>query len=87
MKRMTSITRFDSYLKRVGKNIRDARLKANLTQLDVVEKIGVEYRYYQRMEAGRINMTLMSLYRLAKLFNVEMYALTNGVRLKKKKIG
>ena len=83
MKPMTSITRFDLYLKRVGKNIKAVRLNAKLTQLQVVEKIGIDSRYYQRIEAGRVNMTLMTLYRLAKLFNVEMYELVNGTRLKK----
>lgn len=80
---MTSITRFDLYLKRVGKNIKMVRISAKLTQLQVVEKIGIDSRYDQRIEAGRVNMTLMTLYRLAKLFNVEMYELVNGTRLNK----
>ncbi len=83
MKRVTSLTRFDLYLKRVGKNIKAVRLESHLTQLQVVEKLGIEYRYYQRLEAGNVNMTLMTLYKLAKLFNVEMSALVNGVNLKK----
>ncbi|NBU20134.1 XRE family transcriptional regulator [bacterium] len=86
MERKTSITRFDLYLKRVGNNIKNIRLKSELTQLQVVEKTGIELRYYQRMESGRINMTLMTLYKLAKFFNVEMYELSNGVSKKKQSL-
>ena len=63
---------WSNYLKLVGKNIKAARLQQGLRQIDVEEKIGLEYRHYQRIEAGKINLTLESLYRLSRLFRIEV---------------
>ena len=34
------------------KNLKDARNKANMTQQEVAEKLGISLRYYQNIEAG-----------------------------------
>lgn len=60
--------RFDAFLKQMGRNIRAARVRCGLRQVDVEEKIGLESRHYQKIEAGKINVTVETLYRLAKLF-------------------
>ncbi len=66
---------FGTYLRHVGLNIKAARVKAELRQADVEEKTGINYRYYQRIEAGKVNLTLETLYRLAKAFktNIEEF--------------
>lgn len=64
------------YLKQVGRNIKAARVRAGLTQQDVEEKCGLEYKHYQRIEAGKIDLKLTTINRLAKLFKVAEEELT-----------
>jgi transcriptional regulator with XRE-family HTH domain len=68
--------RIKPYLKQVGRNIRAARGRAKLTQQDIEEKIGLEYKHYQRIEGGKINVTVGTIHRLAKLFKVREEELT-----------
>ena len=63
---------FDDYLKHVGRNIKDCRQGNGLRQIDIQEKIGLEYKHYQRIEAGSVNVSLETLYRLSVVFNVEV---------------
>lgn len=53
----------------MGKRVRDLRLKAELTQEDMMSH-GFERRYFQRIEAGEVNLSLKSLNKLAKAFRV-----------------
>jgi len=53
----------------VGKRTRELRKRAKLTQEDMMSR-GFERRYYQRIEAGEVNLSLKSLNKLAKAFNV-----------------
>ncbi len=70
--------RLTEYLKRIGRNIRTARKQAGLRQIDVHEKAGLTYRHYQNIEAGRINLTVSTLCRIAKLFNARIADLIDG---------
>lgn len=65
--------------KQIGQNIREAREKAGLRQIDVEDRIGITYRYYQTIEAGGANITMKTLYELSKLFKVSIESL---VRIK-----
>lgn len=65
----------DGYLRRIGRNIRNARIRAGLRQIDVNMQIGLTYRHYQNIEAGKINCTISTLCRLAKLFRTSVSAL------------
>lgn len=60
------------YLRKVGKRIRDKRVGAGLRQVDVNERSGLTYRHYQNIEAGKVNVTLGTLCRLAKVFNTSV---------------
>ena len=42
-------------LQQLGKNIKKARIKAELTQEEVAEKAGVHVSYYSRIERGVVN--------------------------------
>jgi transcriptional regulator with XRE-family HTH domain len=59
-------------LQKMGSRIRDARRRAGLRQIDVYERIGLTYRHYQEIEAGRVNITILTLYKLARLFRSRM---------------
>jgi len=67
---------FSQYLQQVGRNIKAARVRRGLRQVDVEEQIGLEYKHYQKIEAGKVNISLETLYRLAKLFRVSVEELT-----------
>lgn len=68
----------ENYLRKVGLNIREARQKAGLTQLQVHERTGLTYRHYQNIEAGRVNVTLETLHRLSVVFAVQPQDLARG---------
>ena len=64
--------KFESLLRQIGLNIRAARLRSGLRQIDVEEKSGLTYRHFQSIEKGRVNITMATLFRLAKLFKVDI---------------
>ncbi len=55
----------------VGERLRAARRAAGLTLEDLRSR-GISPKYYQRAEGGRANLTLDSLARLARAFEVEV---------------
>jgi len=59
------------FLKQFGKNIRDLRMKNNLTQRDLADKSGLEESAIQRIERG-YNSTLKTLLKIANAFGVDL---------------
>ena len=66
------------FLKEVGQNLREARKRAGMRQVEVETKAGVAYRHYQDIEAGKVNVSLDTLCRLAEAFNTNVASLTKG---------
>lgn len=64
--------KLETYLKCLGSNIKNARIRAGLRQVDVNSKADVTYRHYQNIEAGKINVTIATLRRLAGVLNVSI---------------
>lgn len=60
----------NDFLKIIGKNIADLRKSMFLNQSDAATKAGFSYRYYQKIESGTANLTLGSLYAIARCLNV-----------------
>lgn len=56
------------YLQQLGRNIKAARVRQGLRQRDVEELIGLTYRHYQSIEAGRVNVRVGTLFDLAALY-------------------
>lgn len=56
-------------LQTVASRLRELRLTQGLTQWALAER-GVSYKYYQRIEAGRANVTLRTLDRVARALGV-----------------
>jgi len=56
-------------VKLVGKRTRELRQRKGLTQEDMMSH-GFERRYYQRIEAGGVNLSIKSINKLAKAFGV-----------------
>jgi len=57
-----------------GNRLRCLRKAQKLRQLDMADR-GLSYKYYQRLEAGQVNPTLLTIHRLAAALNVAVYEL------------
>ncbi len=59
----------------VGERIRRARVAAGLTQEDAADSAGVDWRRWQRLEAGRVNATIRTLVRVSGALGLTFWAL------------
>ena len=57
-----------------GNRLRHLRKARKLRQLDM-EDFGLSYKYYQRLESGQVNPTLLTMHKLALAFEVTVYDL------------
>jgi transcriptional regulator with XRE-family HTH domain len=64
--------RLDDVLRDLGRRIADLRVRRGLTQDRLAENADVTVQYIQRIEAGRENLTVRSLVRLANLLGVSI---------------
>ncbi len=64
----------EAVLQELGDRLRDLRRSRKLRQLDM-KGLGLSYKYYQRLEPGQVNPTLMTLQKLAEAFEVSVYDL------------
>ncbi len=67
MSNMSSMEKVE-LLKNVGKRVQDLRLSKGLTQVDLVGKIDgdIDTTNISRLEAGRTNPTIYTLYRISQ---------------------
>lgn len=70
---MSSVEKSD-LLKNVGKRIQNLRLSKGLSQVDLVGKIegDIDTTNISRIESGRTNPTLYTLYRISKALEVPL---------------
>lgn len=61
-------------LKNVGKRIQDLRLSKGLSQVDLVGQMegNIDTTNISRIESGRTNPTLFTLYRISQALEVEL---------------
>lgn len=64
----------ESLLQDFGSRLRQMRKMRRLRQLDMTS-FGLSYKYYQRIEAGQVNPTLLTMHRLASAFDVPIHDL------------
>gem|GEM_PF-2559438 len=71
-KRKTELDeRYWKLMKRIADNIRRVRLAKNLTQEDMTG-LGLERRWFQRIESGTYSVSLPTLDRVARALKVDM---------------
>lgn len=70
----TRVITQEAVLRELGDRLRDLRKSRRLRQLDM-EGLGLSYKYYQRLESGQVNPTLITLQKLADAFEVSVYDL------------
>ncbi len=68
------VDRQESLLQDFGSRLRQMRKMRRLRQLDMAS-FGLSYKYYQRIEAGQVNPTLITMHRLASAFDVSVHEL------------
>lgn len=66
-------------LKNVGKRVQEIRISKGLTQVDLVGKIDgeIDTTNISRIESGRTNPTIFTLYRISKALDVNLIDLLN----------
>lgn len=57
---------------KIGQNLKEARLKLNLTQKQVADKAEVHVNWYARLERGEENASLETLKKLATILKVRV---------------
>jgi len=57
-------------LARTGKRIKAARVARGITQEDAAHRSGIDYKRWQRIEAGKAYVTLLMLGRLAGVLRI-----------------
>lgn len=68
----------EQILQELGHRLRELRKCRNLRQLDMAS-LGLSYKYYQRLESGQVNPTLVTLQKLAAAFGVSVHDLLRPV--------
>lgn len=65
------------FQKDFGKNLKHLRLAKNLTQLDLAVLVDMETTSISRIENGRTNITLKTIYKLSNALEVSCYDMFN----------
>lgn len=68
---------YQLYLKQFGKNLKRELKKAGLSQEILAEINGIDYKYYQRIESGNVNITIKTLFKISKSLNIDLICLLN----------
>lgn len=69
----------------VGKNVKGFREKAGLSQEALADLAGVHRTYVNSVEQGRINISVVNLFKIAKGLGIEAYKLLMPLSDKKSK--
>lgn len=59
-------------LKKFGKNVKIERIKQDLTQEQLAEKMNVSQNYVASIECGKANMSLGKILELSEFLNVDI---------------
>mgnify|MGYP000993865114 CR=1 FL=1 len=70
MKHKSNIVDASYFLSEIGHKIKVARETAGYTQENLAEAIGVDYKYFQRIEYGEVNFTMKTLVKIANSLNL-----------------
>ncbi|SMP04210.1 helix-turn-helix domain-containing protein [Chryseobacterium profundimaris] len=68
-------------LKKIGKRIKEVRLQKGISQADLVGKMdgNIDPTNISRIEAGRTNPTVITLFRIAEALEIKISDLVNVV--------
>jgi transcriptional regulator with XRE-family HTH domain len=69
---------FGTEIKRLGGQIRKVRTVRGWTLEEAADRASVDWKHLQKIEAGTLNPTVLTLSRIAKGFNVPLWVLFRG---------
>jgi transcriptional regulator with XRE-family HTH domain len=59
----------------VGRRLRELRGKADLSQEQTAHLVGVTFKYYQRLEGGKVlGIRLSTIERIADAYSIDLFA-------------
>lgn len=61
----------EEFLKEFGKTLKVTRKKMGLSQVTAAQNMRIDYRHYQNIEGGKINLRLDTLIKLVKFYNLD----------------
>ena len=62
----------DDVIKKVGLKIREIRESKNLSIMELADKLDIEYNNMIRIEKGRTNPTLGTLYKICQALDIRL---------------
>lgn len=72
------MARVDAVLAEVGRRVRDARVRAGLTQEGAAAAASIDVKRWQRLEAGEVNATIRTLIRAAAACRMTIWELLDA---------
>ena len=60
---------------RFGHNFKTLRMRAGLTQMQVAERSGIHQKEISQVELGKVNLTLATMHRLARVVEHDVTSL------------
>ena len=70
----------EELFKRVGQKIRDERIRSGLSLTELSDQVEIEYNNLIRIEKGRTNPTLGTLYKICQKLNIKIIDITDVER-------
>ena len=69
---MANTGKYEKFLKKIGDNLRKARLDKGLTMREVAERCGMEENNYGRFEKAQTNPTFKSLFMICDVLGIDV---------------
>lgn len=63
----------------IGQNIKRLRLEKGLTQSQLAKRAGISVNYLQKIEKGRVNVSILVVWKIAKGLGVSVSELMKGM--------
>lgn len=61
----------ENFLKEFGRQLKTTRKQMGLSQVTAAQNMRIDYRHYQNIEGGKINLRLDTLIKLVKFYNID----------------
>ena len=74
----TSKLTSEEHIIKLGKRIKELRLKSDMTQLDLSIKVDIDPTALRRYEKGKVEMKFTTLIKFAKVFEISIDDLLNN---------